>query len=318
MRRIRTFGRYFREKFGENVCKVPVSIMGFTCPNIDGTVAKGGCTFCLNESFSPNLTKTDTLRFRLGLASADNPFLQKQLEQLEAQFFATQKKLRATHGAEKFIVYFQSYTNTYAPLSTLRSLWERALALAGVIGISVGTRTDAITEETLDLLALLSKKHEIWVEYGIQSIYDETLHRINRGHDSKNVQEWIAKTKKKGLKVCGHVIFGLPGETQKMMLETIKAAVAWGIDAIKIHPLYVVKGTILASEYQSGKFVPISEELYIDTLIKALGILPPNMIVQRVTAGIDDETLLAPEWCKSKPMQMKKIRKALRDAGYLY
>ncbi len=317
MKRVFTIGRYLRKRFGEDVYKVPLSIQGFTCPNIDGTVAKGGCTFCLNESFSPNLAKPSK-KFYLSPNSESNPLLQKQLEQVRIQYAATSKRLAAKYGVKKFIAYFQSFTNTYAPLDTLKALYEEALRQPGCVGLSIGTRSDSVTEEILDYLADLSKEYEVWVEYGIQSIYDETLQKINRGHDSANVKEWIEKSKEKGLKVCGHVIFGLPDENEEMMLNTVKASIEWGIDSIKIHPLYVVKNTALAVDYLKGKFKPIDEESYIKLLVESIKMLPPSISVQRVTAGIEDDTLLAPMWCKNKHLQMKHIREALKKEGYVY
>jgi radical SAM protein (TIGR01212 family) len=317
VKKVLTIGRYFRKKFGEDVYKVPLSIQGFTCPNIDGTVAKGGCTFCLNESFSPNLAKPSK-KFYLNPQSRENPLLDKQLEQVRIQYSATSKRLAGKYGVKKFLAYFQSFTNTYAPIDTLKALYQEALAQPGCIGLSIGTRSDSVTNEILDFLAELSKEYEIWVEYGIQSIYDETLEKINRGHDSANVKEWIERTKAKGLNVCGHVIFGLPDEDEEMMLDTVRESIKWGIDSIKIHPLYVVKNTALAADYLHGKFTPIDEATYIKLLVESIRMLPPTISVQRVTAGIEDDSLLSPEWCRNKHQQMKHIRKALKEAGYIY
>ncbi|WP_456451478.1 TIGR01212 family radical SAM protein [Hydrogenimonas sp.] len=318
MKKVYTIGRYFRKKFGEDVYKVPLSIAGFTCPNIDGTVAKGGCTFCLNESFSPNLAEKPSKKFYLKPDSSENPLLNKQLEQVRWQYGVTAARLRGKYGVEKFLAYFQSFTNTYAPLATLEALYEEALRQPGCVGLSIGTRSDSVDDAILDYLAELSKEYEVWVEYGIQSVYDETLQKINRGHDSENVREWIEKTKAKGLKVCGHVIFGLPDETEEMMLKTVERSIEWGIDSIKIHPLYVVKNTALAVDYLKGKFTPIDEATYIRLVVEAIKMLPPTLSVQRLTAGINDETLLAPEWCCCKHTQMKHLREALKKAGYIY
>ena len=315
MREIVTFGRYYKRKRRKRVRKVPLGLSGFTCPNIDGRVAKGGCTFCENESFAPNLARTK--KFYLSPDSAENPLLSKQLAEIDFQYRGTAAHYKAL-GYEEFLAYFQAFTNTYAPLDTLRRLYEHALAQEDCIGLSIGTRSDSVTEEILDYLVELSRSHEIWIEYGIQSVFDETLERINRGHDSKNVEEWIKRSKDKGLQVCGHVIFGLPGETREMMLETVAKAIEWGIDAIKIHPLYVVKNTALAVEYHKGRFTPISQEEYIDVLVEAIKMLPPQMMVQRVSAGIGDSTLLAPAWCADKNAQLRAIRKALRAEGLLY
>ncbi|WP_457596572.1 TIGR01212 family radical SAM protein [Hydrogenimonas sp.] len=318
MKKVYTIGRYFRKKFGEDVYKVPLSIAGFTCPNIDGTVARGGCTFCLNESFSPNLSQKSSKKFYLNPQSPENPLLQKQLEQVRWQYNATSARLRGKYGVKKFLAYFQSFTNTYAPLPTLKALYEEALKQPGCVGLSIGTRSDSVTDEILDYLADLAQRHEVWVEYGIQSVFDETLERINRGHDSANVREWIAKTKARGLKVCGHVIFGLPEESDEMMMETVRKAIEWEIDSIKIHPLYVVKNTALAVDYLKGRFTPIEEERYIRLVVESIKMLPPSISVQRLTAGINDETLLAPEWCRCKHTQMRHIRAALKAAGYVW
>ena len=316
MKHLNTIGRYWRKKYSQKVYKVPISISGFTCPNIDGTVAKGGCTFCENESFSPNLV--DKSKFKLNLYSKENPYLEKQLLQLQMQFDATKERLENKYNAKKFIVYFQSFTNTYAPLDTLKALYEKALSFENVVGLSIGTRTDCITEEILDYLQKLSYDKEIWVEYGIQSIYDETLEKINRGHNFANIKEWIKKTKDRDINVCGHMIFGLPNETQQMMLNGVEESIRLGIDSIKFHPLYVTKNTLLANEYKLGEFTPISEELYIDTLVKSIKMLPENISISRVTAGISDSSLLDPTWCNNKHEQIYKIKQALLKEGLIY
>lgn len=314
-----TFGQYLHRRFGAKVSKVPVSISGFTCPNIDGSVAKGGCTFCENDSFSPSLDRARELKgFYLNLHSSTNPHLEKQLQQLEWQFNALSSRLSDENNAQKFLVYFQSFTNTYAPLETLKALYEKALSFDNVVGLSIGTRSDSISDETFEYLAELSQKTEIWIEFGIQSIYDETLERINRGHDSANVKEAIRKAKSHGLNVCGHLIFGLPGETKEMMLETAKEAYALGIDSVKYHPLYVVKRTALANEYARGEFEPIDEELYLEVLREAIVLKPSHISVQRISAGIGDESLIAPEWCKDKNRQVRSINKALESVGLKY
>ncbi|MCD6191149.1 MAG: TIGR01212 family radical SAM protein, partial [Sulfurimonas sp.] len=182
MQQIYTYGNYLKDKFGCKVYKVGINISGFTCPNIDGTVAKGGCTFCENDSFSASTDEVQELKsFHLNLDSTENPFLEKQLKQLELQFDTISKRQAKEYGAEKFLVYFQSFTNTYAPFETLKALYEKALSFDNVVGLSIGTRSDSITDETLEYLAELNKTKEIWIEFGIQSVYDETLEAINRG-----------------------------------------------------------------------------------------------------------------------------------------
>ena len=319
MEQIYTFGNYLKSKFGCKVYKVGINISGFTCPNIDGTVAKGGCTFCENDSFSASTNETKELKgFYLNLESKTNPNLELQLKQLKSQFDAISKRQRESHGAKKFLVYFQSFTNTYAPFETLKALYDEALSFDDVVGLSIGTRSDSITDETLDYLAKLNEDKEIWIEFGIQSIYDETLEKINRGHDAKNVKEWILKAKAKGLNVCGHLIFGLPDESKEMMLQTAKEAYKWGIDSVKYHPLYVVKRTALGNDFLKGKFTPISEENYLDVLVQSIKLKPKDISVQRVTAGIDNSSLLAPEWCRDKNEQVRNINKALKPFGLKY
>jgi uncharacterized protein len=319
LKQIYTFGTYLHNKFGAKVYKVGINISGFTCPNIDGTVAKGGCTFCENDSFSASTGETKTLKgFHLNLTSKENPFLDKQLLQLKQQFHSISKRQAKEYGAQKFLVYFQSFTNTYAPFETLKALYDKALTFENVVGLSIGTRSDSITDETLEYLSQLAKEKEIWIEFGIQSVYDETLQRINRGHDSANVKEWIQKSCAKGLHVCGHLIFGLPGEDKEMMLETTRQAYSWGIDSVKYHPLYVVKKTALANEYMRGDFTPIDEDAYLDVLVEAIKMKPKEISIQRVTAGINDDSLLAPTWCRDKNLQVKHINKALKPLGLKY
>ncbi len=306
-----TFGRYLKRKFKSRVQKLPVGLSGFTCPNIDGTVAKGGCTFCLNESFSPNLAQD--AKITLNLQSIKNPLLEQQLRELDAQIKQTQIAFKK-QGIEKFLVYFQSFTNTYAPFSTLKALYEKALSYPDVVGLSVGTRSDSVSDEVYDYLAELSKTKEIWIEFGVQSIFDETLKKINRGHDATNAKEAILKAKSKGLNVCAHLIFGLPDETKDMMLQTAKEVYSWGVDSVKYHPLYVVKNTLLANDFKSGKFVPISKEEYADVLKETIKIKPKHITIQRITAGIDDDTLLAPDWCSwSKNKMMTFLNKELNS-----
>ncbi len=317
MEKIKTFGSYLKSKYGVRVKKIPLAIGGFTCPNIDGTVAKGGCTFCLNDSFSPNVAKNKDKIF-LNLNSKENPLINNQLNQVVSQINKSKLEFKPL-GYKKYLAYFQAFTNTYAPFDTLQKLYSKALSQKDIIGLSIGTRSDSVEDCVLEYLSELSKDYEIWIEFGIQSVYDETLKKINRGHDAKNIEVAIKKAKDYGLNVCGHLIFGLPGENQEMMLHSAKTAFEWGIDSVKFHPLYVVKNTILANEYNRGEFTPINLNDYLDTLVKAIDIMPKDIIVQRVTAGIDDDTLLAPNWCgESKNYLMGRIKQELKKAGYQY
>lgn len=318
MKQINTFGRYLRKRFGTTVYKLPLNLSGFTCPNIDGKVARGGCTYCENESFSPNLGNEKS-RFFLSMDSKENPILDKQLAQIAQQYKGTKAHFLRDYGVGKYMAYFQSFSNTYAPLETLKALYEKSMAYEDVAAISIGTRADCVDDALFAYLAALSTRKEVWIEFGVQTIYDATLDKINRGEHYAQVKAAILKAKAHGLKVCAHMIFGLIDETPEMMLEGTRAVCALGIDAIKFHPCYVVKNTALANEYAQGKFVPIDEATYLDTLVKAIKLLPEHVYVQRVTAGISNETLVAPKWCgEDKNMQMKKVRSALAKAGLRY
>lgn len=318
MRELFTFGRYLRNKFHKKIYKIPVAMPGFTCPNIDGSVAVGGCSFCENESFSPNLTQKPKNKLSLSISSKENPLLDFQLTALEAQIEKNRKILAKKFKSEAFLVYFQAFSNTYAPFETLKTLYQKALEFDDVIGLSIGTRSDCLEDRLLDFFSELSGTKEIWVEIGVQSAFDETLNKINRGHDYKSIEDAAKRIKSRGLNLCTHLIFGLPGESEAMMYETFKKSLELGADSIKFHPLYVVKNTALANELKSGKFTPISEEAYLRVLTKCISELPGNVSVQRVSAGIDDESLLAPEWCRVKHTQMQKIKEALLALGIRY
>lgn len=316
MKRLLTFGTYLRNTFGRTVRKVPLSITGFTCPNIDGKVAKGGCTYCENESFSPNLAGKS--KFLLRDDSPENPLLSTQLEQVDLQYKTTSARLRNETGAKAFMAYFQSFSNTYAPVSTLEPLYRKALGFKDCVALSVGTRGDSVNGGVLDLLAELGKEKETWVEYGVQSVFDDTLRAINRGETFAQVKSAVEESKKRELKVCAHLIFGLPGEIPEMMLESVRQTVALGIDSVKIHPLYVTRNTALAADFMRGKFVPIEKEVYVATLAEALKMLPDNVSIQRITAGIDSDSLLGPAWCREKNRLMGEIRQRLLEEGLVY
>ncbi len=314
MRQIETIGRHYRQKYGQTVYKIPINLSGFTCPNIDGTVAKGGCSFCQNESFSPNLSSTDTA-VKLS-PNSDNPILKEQIAQLKAQYKSTKIRLNKKFKTQKYIIYLQSFTNTYAPLETIKTLCLEALRLDGVVGLSIGTRTDSISDEVLEFLVSINKTAEITLEYGVQSIYDETLQKINRGHDFANIQATIKKTKAMGLSVCAHLIFGLPGETKQMMQNSVRATIDMGIDSIKYHPLYVTKNTKLYLDYKAGRFTPISQKDYSDMIVYAISQHPANLITQRITAGVHD--VVAPIWCADKHSSINSLRQVLSSHGMVY
>ncbi|MDR3347294.1 MAG: TIGR01212 family radical SAM protein [Helicobacteraceae bacterium] len=297
MRALNTFGRHLRERFGFSVRKIPLSISGFTCPNIDGTAGRGGCDYCANESFSPNLAYAR----------------REPITDLKRQYHSS-AMLFAKRGIRHFIAYFQSYSNTYAPVDTLRQLHNCALKQKNCVGISIGTRADCIDDEALEYLRDLNSRTYLWVEIGVQSAHDQTLQSINRRETFETIAAVIAKLKQRSVLVCAHLIFGLPNETDEMILSTIDRVGALGIDAVKIHPLYIVKNTRLAR----SDFVPITLERYLELLVSAIDRLPREMIYQRISAGVDNESLIAPSWCKRKNVLMSSIRKRLLEHSIVY
>ena len=320
VRELLTIGRYFKARFGQRVRKIPISLQGFTCPNIDGSVARGGCIYCRNESFSPSLIKLDPkIHTKMNFTLKQNPILDLQLRQLEEQFYWHADFHKRKFEVQKYMIYFQSYSNTYAPFDTLKAIYDKALKLPDVVGMSIGTRVDCMEERTLDLLSSYVKEgKEIWLEYGVQSVFDSTLELTNRGHDSSNMESLFKQTRQRGIKVCAHLIYGLPQETPEMMLHSLKTCVSWGIDGIKIHPLYVLERTALAKMYKQGSYEPISLESYGKLVLKSLEILPPEVVIQRISSGAHDESLIAPKWCFDKNIQMRYLRDELRAAGIKY
>ena len=192
--------------------------------------------------------------------------------------------------------------------------------MPNVVGMSIGTRTDSVDLKLLDFLAELAQRkgQEIWVEYGIQSVYDETLKFINRGHGTENMEFCITESKKRGLKTCSHIIYGLPNETKEMMLYSLKTVLDWGSDGIKVHPLYIIEKTLLANMYEKGEYKPITLNDYIDLIVESLKMIPQSVVMHRVSAGVRNDTLLAPKWCFDKNIQMRAIRDALREARIEY
>ncbi|PAF41239.1 TIGR01212 family radical SAM protein [Helicobacter sp. 11S03491-1] len=322
MKKILTIGRYFKSKFGQRVRKIPISLEGFTCPNIDGSVAKGGCIYCKNESFSPSIAKITPLNstaITMNFKMTQNPLLEQQIKSLKEQFQWHSQFHKDKFEIRKYMVYFQSYTNTYAPFDTLKRLYEEAIILPNVVGMSIGTRVDCIEDRVLDLLEKYVKDgKEIWLEYGIQSVYDKTLKITNRGHLTEGMEELFVKTRQRGVKLCAHLIYGLPNESPQMMIHSLQTILKWGIDGLKIHPLYVVADTQLAKIYQAGNYTPIELEEYADLIVESMQLIPPDVVVQRVSAGAHDETLLAPKWCFDKNIQMRYLRDRLRAVGIEY
>ncbi len=279
MHRYNAFGQYMKDLYGRPVYKVNVDA-GFTCPNRDGTVATGGCIYCNNDSFRP-------------VACASSVSVTEQIEKGIPY-------LRSRYGAEKFIVYFQPFTNTYASVDILERLYREALDSPGVVGLAIGTRPDCVDEEKIALLEVLAKDAFILVEYGLQSIYDETLKFINRGHDYACFQNAIELTAGRGIQVGAHIILGFPTETREQMLAMADALSALPVEFLKIHQLQVVKGTSLADLYADNPFHTFGYEEYITMLADFLDRLSPDIVLQRLFAAAPDNMLIAPVWHKTR------------------
>jgi len=277
-RRFNSYTEYIRKTFGGRIQKV-VADAGFTCPNRDGTAGTGGCTYCDNKAFSPSYCRPD------------EP-LHTQIEK-GIRFHAFRYR-RAT----RFLVYFQPYSNTYASVSRLRALFKEALAFPGVEGLVIGTRPDCIDEDKLDLLEELARHHYIQVEYGVESCYDHTLRRINRGHDFSLSREMITKTRERGIRTGAHFIFGLPGEREEEMLREAGIISAMSLDTVKFHQLQLIRGTVMEKEYLElpGDFHQFGLEGYIDFIIRFLEQLSPSIVVERFAGEVPPRLLHHLSW----------------------
>ena len=281
---------YFKQMFGERVHKIAIDA-GLNCPNRDGTLSTGGCIYCnAKGSGTGSLEKGMTIR-----------------QQIETGMKAVYKRYKA----KKFIAYFQSFTNTYGPVGQLKKIYEEALNFDEIVGLAIGTRPDCIHEPVLNLFEAYAKDHLIWIEYGLQSAHDKTLKLINRGHDARCFEQAVKRTQNRGIKICAHVIIGLPGETGDDMLKTAKFIGDLNIHGVKLHLLYVVKGTPLEKLYQSGGYTCLEQDEYIRIVCDFLEILPPDMVIQRLTGDPHPNELVAPQWAMDKKNTLEGIRKTL-------
>ena len=278
---------YFRKTFGCRVQKVSVDA-GFSCPNRDGIISTKGCIFC-NEKGSGSGACAKGLT-------------------ISEQILNGQKVLIRRYKAKKFIAYFQAFSNTYAPVDKLKKAYDEALNVSGMVGLSIGTRPDCVDEPILNLLQSYTEKHLIWIEYGLQSVHDKTLLRINRGHDFNSFKEAVKITKNRGIKICVHVILGLPGEDRSHMLETARIISKLGIDGIKIHLLYVIKGTKLEALYNAGEYKCLDLKEYASIVCDFLELIPDNIIIQRLTGDPHPEELVAPAWALDRNTTFKLIK----------
>jgi radical SAM protein (TIGR01212 family) len=277
--RYNSYSRFLKERFGRRVYKVSVD-GGFNCPNRDGTIASGGCIYCNNDSFRP------------GTADRLKPVSEQVKEGIE--FLRRRKK------AEKFIVYFQPFTNTHAPLEVLMPLYEMALNHPDVIGISIGTRPDCIEDKKLAWLETVASTHFVTIEYGLQSIYDTTLERIHRGH---NFQCWlnaVEQTRNRGIWLCAHLILGFPWETREETLRAADVISGKGVNFLKLHHLHVVHNTKLEDEYRAKPFPLLGLNEYVELVVDFLERLSPDISVERLFGTAPKDQLIGPVWGKSR------------------
>ncbi len=286
------FSYFLKEKFPFKVHKISIHA-GFTCPNRDGLAGTDGCTYCANESFSPNVGET--------------------IMPIKEQVEKGMRFLKRRYGAEKFIAYFQAFTNTYADVDTLKTRYEEALFDKDIIGLSIGTRPDCITDEVLNLINSYTENYHVWIEYGLQSMHDRTLRLINRGHDYKAFKDAVLRTKdKENIKICAHVILGLPGEDWDDMMKTAQAVSSLGIDGIKLHHLYIAKNTAMANEYFKGNVKTMKVEEYVSLVCDFLERISPDIVIQRLVGDTHGNFLISPIWHMSKGEVFSAITEELR------
>ena len=291
---VTTFGQWALTKHGERVHKLAINA-GFTCPNRDGSKGRGGCTFCNNVSFNPNARKPETVA-----------------EQIEAGRRVILKRTRA----KKYLAYFQAYTNTYDDPARLKELYDEALAEPDVIGLSIGTRPDCVPPAVLDLLADYRQQgHEIWLELGLQSAFDHSLERVNRGHGFEEYRQAMKAARQREIPICTHLIAGLPGEDPAHIKMSLERVLDQGSQGLKLHPLHVVKGTQLANEWRKGDYSPLTMDEYIQITADLVEITPPDVIYHRLTGTASETILLTPQWCEWKWRVLNGIEQELVRRG---
>lgn len=288
---VNTLGQDLQRRYGEKVHKLTLH-GGFSCPNRDGTIGRGGCTFCNVASFAD--------------------------EQAQAQSIEAQLKERAgeIRRAKKYLAYFQAYTSTYAEVQVLKQMYQQALKAAEIVGLCVGTRPDCVPDAVLELLQdYVQQGFEIWLELGLQTANDQTLKRINRGHDFACYAEITQRARALGIKVCTHLIVGLPKETRSDNIATLKQVIDVGTDGIKLHGLHIVEGSTMAKAWRAGKLEAPSLEEYVAIANELIRLTPPEVVYHRVSSAARRPTLLSPLWCENRWLAMTEIGRALDRDG---
>lgn len=290
----RSFSQALREEFGERVVKLMLDA-GFTCPNRDGTKSRGGCTFCDAH----------------GSGSGAAMRAESVIEQLEREITRASGN---RFGAKRYIAYFQAYTNTYAPIERLRCLYDAALARPEVVGLSIGTRADSVPDDVLDLIAEYSRRTYLWLELGLQSTSNETLHRVNRAETVEQFVDAVERAHARNIRVCAHVIFGFSWETRERMLEAVDLVAGLGVEGIKFHSLYLVPGTPLHDEVIRDRLPLFDQETYACLVADALKRLPADTVIHRLTGDPPFGIPALPEWTRDKTGTLSRIESALRKS----
>ncbi|EOW6612311.1 TIGR01212 family radical SAM protein [Vibrio fluvialis] len=288
---VNTIGQDLQRRYGERVHKLTLH-GGFSCPNRDGTIGRGGCTFCNVASFAD--------------------------EQSQAKSIEDQLKDRAgeVQRAKKYLAYFQAYTSTYAEVQVLKNMYEQALKAADIVGLCVGTRPDCVPDAVLELLAeYVQQGFEIWLELGLQTANDRTLKRINRGHDFACYAEITRRARALGIKVCTHLIVGLPKEGRHDNIATLEQVLTIGTDGIKLHGLHIVEGSSMAKAWRAGKLEAPTLEDYVAIASEMIQRTPPEVVFHRVTSAARRPTLLSPLWCENRWLAMTEIGRRLDRDG---
>ena len=295
-RRFNCYNNYFKSLFGSRVQKLSLSA-GFTCPNRDGAISTGGCTFCSNEAFNPSYCSPEKS-------------IRKQIEE-GIEFH--QKRYRR---ASQYLAYFQAYSNTYKPLEELKQIYQQVLDIPGIAGIVIGTRPDCVDEPLLHYLNEVQQTHYVMLEYGVESVYDETLRRVNRGHDFATAEKAIRMTADHGIPCGGHFIFGLPGETKSMMLDAADVISRLPLTTVKFHQLQIFKGTKMAEEYQQHPelFHLFNLDEYIDFVIDFAERLNPSIVIERFAGEVPPRYLVSEPWMKLRYDEvLAKIEKRMEE-----
>ena len=283
---------HYRDKFGCKVYKLSLD-GGFTCPNRDGTLGKRGCIFCGGDG--------------------SGAFAERCCESIDVQLERAKLRVQDKNKGGKYIAYFQSFTNTYAPVDTLRKLYYEAIGPEYIVGLAIGTRPDCLGEDVIALLAEINARKPVSVELGLQTVHEETARYIRRGYDTEVYFDAVKRLKAAGIEVVTHIILGLPGETLDMMLETTRQAVTAGTDGVKFHMLHVLRGTDLAKDYEAGKFDVFSLEEYGEVLKRCIDLLPAHMVIHRITGDGAKKDLMAPLWSGDKKRVLNYLHQVLEN-----